>query len=223
MRAVIVGAVPAAQGEEHYSAVLGGADLIVAADGGARLALALGHAPAVVVGDMDSIDAAGIAGLERAGVDIERHPTAKDESDLDLALRSARALGADAVTIIAAFGGRLDHTLAAIGTLMRASDMLADVREPDFDAWLVGGIRTKLHLTGEPGLLVSLISPQGAAGVSLSGLEYALDGDLPPMSSLGLSNRLLGSEATVSVRRGLILVVAWRDSSSQANRRVTAT
>ena len=64
---------------------------VVAADGGADAALALGLHVDLAIGDFDSISAAGLAALERAGTRIERHPAAKDATDLELALDAALA------------------------------------------------------------------------------------------------------------------------------------
>ena len=64
---------------------------VVAADGGAATALAFGYQPDVVVGDLDSIDAATLAELRRRGVPIETHPRDKDATDGQLAIERALA------------------------------------------------------------------------------------------------------------------------------------
>ena len=58
---------------------------VIAADGGLRLSPILGLRVDVVVGDMDSVSAAELAAAEQAGARIERHPTDKDATDLELA------------------------------------------------------------------------------------------------------------------------------------------
>ena len=63
---------------------------------GRRCALALGLRVDVAVGDFDSISAQGLAALERAGARLERHPPAKDATDLELALDVALAVRAAA-------------------------------------------------------------------------------------------------------------------------------
>ena len=59
---------------------------VIAADRGAEYALSHGLQVEVAVGDFDSITPAGLETLERAGTRIERHPSAKDATDLELAL-----------------------------------------------------------------------------------------------------------------------------------------
>jgi thiamine pyrophosphokinase len=78
--------------------LLGDVDLVVAADGGAERAALLGLRPDLVVGDADSIDADALRGLAASGTPVERFPTEKDESDLELALMAA--LGRDRKSVV---------------------------------------------------------------------------------------------------------------------------
>jgi thiamine pyrophosphokinase len=89
--------------------------LVVAADGGARLAGPLGVAIDRWVGDGDSLPETEIAALEAAGIPLERTRPDKDESDTELAVAAALRLGADGVVVVGGLGGpRIDHALAKI-------------------------------------------------------------------------------------------------------------
>jgi thiamine pyrophosphokinase len=194
-----------------------GVDLVVAADGGARLAERLGVTIDLWVGDADSIGEEALAALAAAGTPIERSPVDKDESDTELALTAALRLGAEGVVIVGALGGeRIDHALANIGllaipalagrpaTIVDARSRLSLVRAPGRDDRAV-----ELRLAGRPGDLVSLL-PLGAGveGVTTDGLAYPLaDEPLPEGRTRGLSNVRTSSAATVVVRRGLLLIV----------------
>src|SRR5690242_14035395 len=59
---------------------------VIAADGGLDHAYALGLPVDLLVGDLDSVSAAALARAIAEGVTIDRHPAAKDETDLELAL-----------------------------------------------------------------------------------------------------------------------------------------
>ena len=85
--------------------------LVVAADGGARGAQALGLTVDVWVGDGDSLDAASIAQLERAGVRLLRAAVDKDESDTELAVATALELGATSQIGRASGGERVCPTV----------------------------------------------------------------------------------------------------------------
>ncbi len=105
--------------------VLAADAIVVAADSGIEHADALGRPPDLLVGDLDSIRPDR---LDRALVEatpIERHPADKDATDLELAIAAARRLGADAVTVAGAGGGRLDHFLANV--LVLANPAWADL------------------------------------------------------------------------------------------------
>ena len=182
--------------------------IVVAADGGADSALALGLRVDVAVGDFDSIQPDGLAALEAAGTRIERHPSAKDATDLELALDEALRLGAKRVLVLGSDSGRLDHLLGTL--LLLASDAWAGV---ELDALLgpasVHVIRGERTLLGEPGETVSLFALGGpAAGVATAGLRYPLAGaTLEPGTSLGVSNEFTAAEARVSVASGVVVAV----------------
>ena len=104
------------------------ADLLLAADGGARHALELDLFPHAVVGDMDSLNEDHKRRLRASGARFLVHPTAKDETDLELALLYAVEQAADAIIVLAALGGRLDQTLANVLLLTLPSLVGRDVR-----------------------------------------------------------------------------------------------
>ncbi len=183
--------------------------LIVAADSGARHALACGLTPDLVVGDLDSLAADEVADLRERGVSIDQHPAHKDETDLELALIAACARGAAWLRVIGAVGDRLDQTLANIA-LLTLPDL--DGR----DARLVSGrqtlwlLRPGLHpLYGEPGDTISLIAfVPGVTGITTDGLEYPLkDEPLAFGPARGVSNVMLGREASVRFDTGLVIAV----------------
>jgi len=185
-----------------------GPPLVVAADSGLDHALALGLAVDVVVGDLDSASAAAIAAARADGVAFETHPVDKDATDLELALLAARDRGPTRITVVGGGGGRHDHLLA--NALVLAAADLADL---DLDA-LVGTaritvVRARATLHGHPGDLCSLLPVGGVAhGVRTHGLRFRLHGeDLLPGSTRGVSNELIGAEATVTVDAGVILAV----------------
>ena len=194
-----------------------GAGIVIAADGGALGAEQLGLVIDLVVGDMDSLSPERLAQLRGAGVEIELAPIAKDESDTELAVLAALARGAEAVTIVGAFGGaRLDHALANIGLLalpalagcavelLDASTRVTGLRAPDRAD---RPVRQALH--GRAGDLVSLL-PLGSAveGVTTEGLRYPLyEETLAAGPARGLSNVRVVPDAAVSVGRGFLVII----------------
>lgn len=190
---------------------LGPDPLVVAADEGLAHAHLLGLAVGEVVGDMDSVDAAALAAAESAGTAVARHPVAKDETDLELALDVALAGAPARLVVVTGTGDRLDHALAV------ALSVSAPGRPPvRTEAWVgpahLWVVRPEIEerLPGRPGDLVSLLPLHGPArGVTTGGLLYPLaDEDLTAGSSRGVSNQWTAPVATVRLRQGVLVAVA---------------
>jgi len=203
---VLTGGDPVVPGLRHH---LPTDAQVVAADSGLHLADVLGLTVDVVVGDFDSVSPRRLAKAEAAGARIERHPAAKDATDLELALSAAMRFAPDRILVVGGHGGRLDHFLG--NALLLASDAYADMR---IDAFMgdahVHVVRTDTELAGDPGELVSLLPVHGPArGVTATGLVYPLDGeDLPSGSTRGVSNEFVSTTAHVSLTAGVLLAVA---------------
>lgn len=180
---------------------------VVAADGGADAALALGLHVDVVVGDLDSVTPEGLAAAEAAGARVERHPVDKDATDLALALDAAAALG-DEIVVVGVEGGRLDHLVA--GLLALAGPGLPPLRA-HLGASTIHVLHGPAALRVEPGIgaLVSLL-PVGASaeGVHTNGLRYPLHGETLTLGTTrGVSNVADDVAVEVSLDRGSLLVV----------------
>ena len=143
---------------------------------------------------------------------VERFPARKNETDLELALRlavrEAPAEAARDILIFGALGGRWDQTLANLLLLAHPDFRAVRVRLVDGrqQIYLVQGPTV---IEGQPGDTVSLVALNGdALGVTTDGLEYPLQrGTLRFGSTLGISNVLVGTRATVSVESGLVACV----------------
>ena len=192
---------------------------VVAADGGARHAAALGLEIDRWVGDGDSLGDAGVVELAARGVPIERSRSDKDASDTELAVHEAVALGATRLTIVGALGGpRQDHALANVALLTLPELVGLDTRLVAADARVrlltapMGGTTSEpavARLDGRVGDLVSLLPVGGdAIGVTTDGLHYPLRAEtLLEGRSRGLSNVRTSVTATVAVRAGRLLIV----------------
>ncbi len=207
--ALIVGAAPVAGGEAHYARLVAEADLLIAADGGLLLCLEAGRVPDVCVGDFDSTPADALERARDLGADVRRFPPDKDVSDLDLAVAVARELGCAQVSLTAVFAGRLDHTLAALGTLAGAADLGALGDEPDWLARpLDARVADRCDLTEAAGTIVSIFAIGGPAVVSARGFAYPLESHtLEPLSAHGLSNVVTAGVQSVAAEAGTLLVV----------------
>ena len=133
-------------------------DYLIAADGGARHMEILGLSPAVIVGDLDSIDPALLSRLQKEGADVEQHPAAKDATDLELAIARAVRDGATEILLLGAFGGRLDQTIANLLILAHNNwTVPLTIAEGDQLARVLRG-RQSVTLSGPTGGYVSAVA-----------------------------------------------------------------
>jgi thiamine pyrophosphokinase len=195
--------------ERLIQAVAGRADIIVAADGGARFALAAGIVPDLIVGDMDSLGEDLAREIERRGAELERHPVRKDKMDGHLAVLAARERGATAAEFVCAAGGRVGAVFALPHILLAAERLgLRSSAVADWGRMFVveAGSRT---VEGTAGDSVSVFPLTGSAtGVTLEGMGYPLtNATLGPGDTLGYHNELVDGQAKVSVAGGTLLVV----------------
>ncbi len=184
------------------------ADLLIAADGGAGAALAQGWWPHLLVGDLDSTPPEVRAHLQARGTEVLRYPERKDETDTELALRTAVARGAGEIYLVGALGGRLDHALANL--LLLALPELAGARVTILHGrQRIFAIRGHAEIAGHAGDLVSLLPLGGdAEGIWTAGLEYPLHGGtLRFGAARGVSNVICRPPAEVRVEKGLLLAV----------------
>lgn len=203
-------------------------DLVLAADGGYRALYSLGYTPDLLLGDFDSLGDLPLP----PDLPVLRFPARKDDTDTGLALRHGLDRGFRDFALYGCAGGRVDHLLANLQSMARISRLGAAIRlaAPEYDAWaLTGpapstpapdasgpaphapdGPAATLTLPDRPGGTLVSVFCHGdrAEGVTLTGLSYPLDGaDLTGDFPLGVSNRRLeGQPATVSVRRGTLLI-----------------
>jgi thiamine pyrophosphokinase len=209
MRAIIVANGSVEQDETHAQAVQAD-DLIIAADGGASIALTLGLQPHVVIGDMDSLPPEIRMELTERGCQFVSCAPRKDETDTELAVQYALRAGANEIVLLGATGDRLDHTLANVLLLgmPELERVPATIIAGDTQVWLLHG-GYELEFGGTPGDIVTLLPlGQDAIGVSTAGLEWVLrDDTLRFGPARGVSNVMTMPEARVRLREGCLLVL----------------
>ncbi len=187
--------------------------IVVAADGGARHATAMGLHVDHVIGDLDSLRPDEVRHLADAGAIIDAHPVDKDETDLELALALARDLAAghaSEVLVVGGAGGRIDHFASNLAVL--AGPITSDMTlSASMGTARISVIRPgcPLHLDAAIGSLVTLLAMGGdAKGVTTSGLGYSLqDAVLRVGTARGTSNIVTASPAVIEVVRGTLLAI----------------
>lgn len=188
------------------------ATYVICADGAARYLISMDITPDLLVGDLDSIAKEDLAWMKQKGVEVKKFPARKDFTDSELALEYALELNPLRVTIIGGVGSRWDHSLGNVMLLykMLNNGVYGRLINEKNELTIVDG---ELTISGEPGDILSIIPiTKEVRGVTLKGLEYPLtDHNFQMGDTLGISNQLATSEATVTIREGIILVCRSKD------------
>jgi thiamine pyrophosphokinase len=185
-------------GPSDLELALGFAPRCVAADGGASVALAAGIELDAVIGDFDSLDAD-----VRAKVPADRlhHIPEQDSTDFDKCLRHIEA---PVILAIGFSGGRIDHQMAALHSLVVRADRPCVILAPEE---VIFHCPPHVTLPTRKGDVVSLFPMSEVEGTS-KGLEWPIDGlTLSPGRRVGTSNRALGPIELTMKDRGMLCFV----------------
>lgn len=191
---------------QKASALIKQDDFIICADGGTRHALSLNLTPHIIIGDMDSLPSN--FKLSTFNGEVILYPKDKNETDLELAINHAITLNPNEIIIIGALGGRIDHTFANISLLANPRPATCDLRLNNGQEE-ISLCKDQLQVKGRSGDVVSLIPYQGnVEGVTTQNLKWKLTNEtLYFNKTRGISNEMISDTATISITKGLLLVV----------------
>jgi thiamine pyrophosphokinase len=181
-------------------------DLTIVTDGAIYSAAKLGLTPNILTGDFDSLQLDAVR-AEYPNLQVIPTPD-QDQSDLEKAIEVASKLGATAITVIGAAGGRMDHTLANMAVLLRTrfpiclADDFGTVRALRSD----GEADADLLVETAPGDTVSLITFERNTLVSIQGVQWPLSSFHLLPGTRGVSNVALDTSVSVTVHCGSAFV-----------------
>lgn len=193
-------------------------DKVIAVDAGLRAVKELRMIPDMIVGDFDSADPVLLEEFRKIPFIVwDVHDPEKNETDTELALRKAAALGCSQVTILGATGGRFDHMLANVfllyGCLQRGMD--ACIVDRQNKIFLIDE-EHRFSKKEQWGKYISFLPLLGKIeGITLEGFYYPLaDYDLDVGSSRCISNELNEEEGVIRFRSGIAICVESRDEKN---------
>ncbi len=187
-------------------------DYIICADNGMRHARHLGVMPNLIVGDFDSNQEGDLEYFKNKQVSVHTFSSVKDETDTEIAVDQAIEMGAQIIDIYGGAGTRLDHTLANVHLLYKAFEkkVAAVLINPYNRVYLVDQF---ISLSGQQGDVISLLPfTQEVSGIYTTQLGYPLkNGSLRWGKPCGVSNYMKSEKASISIEKGLLLVVKATD------------
>lgn len=182
-------------------------DCVLCADGGYLRALSAGLEPDVLMGDFDSCEIERVAHLEKLV-----YPVRKDDTDLILALRYMAEHGYRDVEVLGCFGGRQDHALGNVQSVLFGLSLglhvtLADPRNRIFP--VTAGVTEIPRVENSYISFLCIGAP--CEGITFEGLSYPLrDATLTAEYPLGVSNEFVADIAKITIRSGTLICVISR-------------
>ncbi|MGN0682574.1 MAG: thiamine diphosphokinase [Oscillospiraceae bacterium] len=176
--------------------------LVIAADRGLDHCLKAGITPHYAVGDFDSARSTVPEGVERIVA-----PAEKDDTDTGLAVNIGIEHGCEEFRLFCALGGRLDHTIACIQTLL-------SIRKDGKKGVLYGdgceamfALNETISIPEFSGYL-SVFAFEGEAVVSIRGTKYCVeDYVLKNTYPIGVSNEVAADFAEIEAAGGAVLII----------------
>ena len=196
------------QVDETIRKLVTDASLMVSADGGYRHAKRLNVIPDALIGDLDSILPEDLHFLQQKKIRIDKFPTQKNETDLELALDWVVQQGFKKIFILGAIGDRIDQTLGNIFLLSHPDyvNLQISLRDAKQEVFLV---RDHGLINGNVDDRVSLLPlSEKVTGIQTDGLLYPLkDEILNRWLTRGISNELTKNTGSIKIKSGLLLVI----------------
>ena len=171
-------------------------ETLVGVDGGTDAAISRNLNVTLATGDFDSITDSEV---ERIALPDQ------NSSDLEKSLQYASEMGAKVVKIVGVEGGEIDHQLAAFAALVEAPSELEISMH--MSEHIVMRCLDELELVLDVGTKLSLFAFTACANVSISGVEFPLDGEPLAFSTRGLHNVALGGPIRIESDGPLVVVI----------------
>ncbi len=188
---------------------------IIAVDKGLEALYQLSIVPNHVVGDFDSVSTEILEYYKKnPQIVFHNYNSEKDNTDTDIALELAISLRSSAITIVGALGKRMDHALANIHILKEALEegIPCEILDEHNRIYLIKN-KIKMKKNQTYGKYISLIPLTSTVeGITLTGFKYPLvDDSLAIGKSLGISNEMIEEEATIKIKKGILIIIESRD------------
>ena len=183
-------------------------DYFVAVDNGVRHTYTFNVIPHLLIGDLDSIDHDLVEILLSEGVKIQKFPSNKDETDLELALNYVIEKGFTKILLVGALGGRMDQSLANLDLLTREDLGDLDIRMDD-GRTAVFAIKDSVSFKTTINDTISLMPIcRPATGITTQGLAYPLNNEtLYPKKTRGISNTAVANQVSITLEEGQLLCI----------------
>lgn len=192
----------------------------IGVDRGAWHLLQAGYPVHWAVGDFDSVNQQELTSIFSRSQQVDRHPSEKDDTDMELALLHAQAVkGQVPITILGALGqagGRLDHLLANLWLVHQDRfypilDRLIMVEKERIVRFFSPGVY--ILENHYPCRYLSVISLTAVNGLSIRGAKYELEPTDFDWPRALISNEITPSQPiNLNFEQGIVMVI-WENGA----------
>ena len=191
-------------------------DCIIGVDKGLEFCYRNHVIPDWILGDFDSISKEVIDWYRKQQeILIRQYKPEKDDTDTRLGMELALKLGSDKIFLLGATGGRLDHYMGNLQSLLITA-------RKEKEGWILdeqNAITVRkagkicIHKEEQFGKYVSFFSMgDEVTGLSLTGFQYPLDGyTLKNSDGIAVSNQLLDDCGIIEFETGYLMMVLSKD------------
>ena len=191
-------------------------DCIIGVDKGLEFCYRNHVIPDWILGDFDSISKEVIDWYRKQQeIPIRQYKPEKDDTDTRLGMELALKLGSDKIFLLGATGGRLDHYMGNLQSLL-----ITAMEEKE--GWILDeqnaiSVRKAgkicIHKEEQFGKYVSFFSMgDEVTGLSLTGFQYPLAGyTLKNSDGIAVSNQLLDDCGIIEFETGYLMMVLSKD------------
>lgn len=191
---------------KYISNIIDGAAYVIAADCGYEKCVGLGYEPDLIVGDFDSLTEPK---TKTEKIVLSSH---KDDTDTLFAVKTAIDRGFKNIIIVGAIGGRFDHSYSNVLCL-------AYCYKKNIECCIISNnskmffMNDSVVITSEEFKYFSLFAyGETCHGLTIKGGKFPLTNHtLEIDSSLCQSNEVCKDFATVSIKKGKLLVILSND------------
>ncbi len=189
-------------------------DCVICADGGLDKAKAYGIVPDIIIGDFDSVNLSVLKHYEMLNIPVEKFPSEKDSTDMELAVEFAISKGYNNIVLSGATGSRLDHTIGNIMLMERCYKIgvIITIIDNNNEMKIISD-NTDLFIDYKEGYYISIIPiTDFIFGLNLEGFKYNLNNvNVQRGSTLCISNKITDKKGKITLNQGTAIVFISKD------------
>lgn len=192
------------------------ADILVGVDAGSLFLLKNDLPLDMAIGDFDSVSAADFAKIQAKAKQVIQAPAEKDDTDLELALKTVFKAYPDAqVQIFGAFGGRIDHMmsnlfLASEPSLSPFMKQMELRDQQNIVRFLPAGQHV---LKPEKDMQYVSFMPADGSRLNIEGAKYPLNESNYFFKKCYSSNEFISEDMMIELDSGYVVVIYSKDRS----------